>query len=348
MKLTNSISKAYWTSAAILAMAVTSQATETPQLGQGKELVPVTDNWPVWHFSLTEGVQSEYIYRGNNLTPGAGGFLTNNLQTSAEVGKGQNLTFGAWGGVQLGSANYAGFPPTLTGNAAHGQALSHLVGTNTYMKETVSTHQTAYRELDLFVNYRIELDPVLVGEVGDIAYFSTFESTTVQTLPAGYHFTSTGSRYLKSSRSGPHADNTWDEVYLSLGANPKWYEYAVPKLTLFQSVYQTGLAPKGGYLEGRVDGYVPILKQNDLDFLCVRPYFLLSVSYDSQTEATGNYGRRYFTGWNNTELGFSVPLCLNKHFTITGFTSYSHKLTTPNQATDRNEVWGGAGVTVNF
>ena len=104
----------------------------------------------------------------------------------------------------------------------------------------------------------------------------------------------------------------------------------------------------GGYLEGRVDGYMSLLKRNGMDVLSLRPYVLLSVSFNDETEATSNFGRKYFTGWNDTEIGVKAPFQVNRYVTISGFLAYDHSLTTPDQSTSRSNAWTGGEVAVTF
>jgi hypothetical protein len=75
---------------------------------------------------------------------------------------------------------------------------------------------------------------------------------------------------------------------------------------------------------------------------------LLSFSFDDQSKPTAEYGRKYFNGWNDFEAGLEAPITVCKYFTVSGFVDYSHRITTPNLGTDRDEVLGGGRATLSF
>jgi len=348
--------------------------------GQNQLSLAQSNNWtnwhlPYWHFSLTEGWDSQYIFRGEDLTPGAAGFFTSDLQASTPgFARDQTLTLGVLGGLQMGEADYAGFPPTIRGTQAAGPELSHLVHSDRYFKEAIWTHQKSYRELDLSAKYKFNIGSYLVAETGDILYFSEYDASTTQYLiaPHGFHFLATGTKYLTNGYSHNADGEDRNDIYLSLRPNPSLCRYnIVPSLTYFEtfneqksydaffeqgshSTYENGRFQKidapayGGYLEGRVDGCVSLLRKNGADIFTLRPYALLSVSFNDATEAAPNFGRKYFTGWNDTEIGVETPYVLNKYVTVSAHLACTHSLTTPDQSTSRNEVWAGAKVTVTF
>ena len=366
----------------ILLIAPETRGGETPLPGQNQAPLPQGSLWTSWHlpgvqFSITEGLESQYNFRGEDLTPGAG-LSTSDLAMSAPgFGKSQSLTLEAWGGIQVGHADYAGVPWYIGGTQATGPALSHEVRSkrkDIYFKEGVWTDQSSFRELDLSARYKMDLGSMLVAELGDIKYFSDYSATSALTLegPPTFHYVATGTRHTTNDYASHIDSQNRNDIYFNMSTNPAWFEYLVPDLTYYETFnqqpryYQTFVvkrafprryvgkymqveAPRyGGYLEGRLDGYVPLIRRNAEDVFCLRPYTLLSISFDDETEATSNYGRKYFTGWNNFELGVDAPWELNKYLTITGFLAYSRELSEPDQNTNRNEVWGGARVTVRF
>jgi hypothetical protein len=347
--------------------------------GENQLTAAQSNNWanwhlPYWHFSLTEGWESQYMFRGEDLTPGAGGFFTSDLEASTPgFGKGQTFTAGVLGGLQMGEADYAGVPPTIDATPEVGPDLSRLLHRDKYFQEGIWTHQKSYRELDLTAKYKLDLGSILVGEVGDILYFSEYEARTDQYLmaPRGYHFVATGTKYTSNGYSRKADGEDRNDIYLSLSTNPSWCEHVIPKLTYHETFderksydaffeeransdyivgrFQRINAPDyGGYLEGRVDGDMSLIKKNGSDVLSLRPYVLLSVSFNDETEATANFGRKYFTGWNDTEIGVEAPLRVDSHISISGLLACAHRFTTPDESTVRNEVWGGAKVTMTF
>jgi hypothetical protein len=354
-----------------------------PQPETGKAVADPSDLWtnwtawhlPYWNFTLTEGWQTEYMFRGQNLTPGADGFSTSELQASTPgFAKDQTFTLAAWGGLQMGEGSYPGLPPTVDGTPEAGSQLSHEVGTGKYRPEDLRTSQKSYRELDLTAKYDMNLGNTLVAEAGDILYFSEYDAHTNLFLeaPAKFHFLATDTKYETQGYTRNNSGADRNEIYLSLSTNPNLLPHLIPSLTYYEtfneqksyeSFIQTGgngtdfyrgrfqkvNAPNyGGYLEGRIDGYMSLLKRNGQDVLSLRPYALLSVSFNDETEATSNFGRKYFTGWNDTEIGIKAPFQVNNHVTISGFLAYDHSLATPDQSTSRNNAWTGGEVAVAF
>jgi hypothetical protein len=347
-----------------------------PETGESKLWTDWT-GWhlPYWNFTLTEGWQTEYMFRGENLTPGADGFSTSELQASTPgFARDQTFTLGAWGGLQMGEGSYPGLPPTINGTPESGWQLSHEVGTGKYRPEDLRTYQKSYRELDLSAKYDMNLGSTLVAEAGDILYFSEYDAHTNLFLeaPAKYHFIATNTKYETQGYTRNNSGADRNEVYLKLSTNPNLWPHIIPSMTYYEtfneqksyeSFIQTGgdgtdyyrgrfqkvNAPDyGGYLEGRVDGYMSLLKRNGMDVLSLRPYVLLSVSFNDETEATSNFGRKYFTGWNDTEIGVKAPFQVNRYVTISGFLAYDHSLTTPDQSTSRSNAWTGGEVAVTF
>jgi hypothetical protein len=132
----------------------------------------------------------------------------------------------------------------------------------------------------------------------------------------------------------------------------------------------------GGYLEGRLNGHVPIT--NWMDF---NPYTILSVSFRDRTEpggtsaetvglfsnhpnraASGVYGAHPLTGWNHFQAGVELPIHLvhlggysserwappDAHVYLVPTGAYSYHISNPAPGTDRNEWWGGAKIEVTF
>jgi hypothetical protein len=213
----------------------------------------------------------------------------------------------------------------------------------------------------------------LVAEAGDILYFSEFDANTKVYLESADngHFVATGTRYMTKGYSYNSRGSDRNDIYLSLSTNPNLWEHVIPKLTYYETFnerksYETFLetgsespfifghservdAPAyGGYLEGRVDGYMSLMKKDGVDILSLRPYVLLSVSFNDATQGTANFGRKYFTGWDETEVGVEAPYRVNQYITISATLACAHNFNTPDASTSRNEVWGGGKVTFAF
>jgi hypothetical protein len=329
---------------------------------------------PGWQFSVTEGWLSQYVFRGEAITPGAG-LWTNEIDATVPgFAAGQSLTLGAWGGIQAGTSDYAGLPWKIHGTEALGPQLSHVVGTGRYNKIQAWTNQSAYRELDLTANYKLQLAPVILAEFGDIKYFSDFDASTQEHLHVEaprFLFVATHSRYVTNHYTWDSSSENRNELYLKLSTPPQLSPWATPSLTYYETfnqqayynqfqVYsdhvhyyrgkynQTQGPLYGGYLEGRVDGDIPWIKRNGEEIFGLRPYTVLSVSFNDETEGTAEYGRRFFTGWNNYELGTEAPWEVNKYVTVTATLALSHELAQPVASTRSNEMWGGVRATVRF
>jgi hypothetical protein len=189
-------------------------------------------------------------------------------------------------------------------------------------------------------------------------------------------------------------------------------KYVTPQITYYQTIYSEGQEPEaenlifyrpvlvdvndnppnppfqrpsnprpndernealGGYLEGRVNGHIPIT--NWLDF---NPYTILSVSFRDRAEpggtsletavrrpvrnGSGVYGAHPLTGWNHFQAGIELPIHLvhlggysserwappDAHVYLVPTGAYSYHISNPTPGTDRNEWWGGAKIEVTF
>ena len=120
----------------------------------------------------------------------------------------------------------------------------------------------------------------------------------------------------------------------------------------------------GGYLEGRIRGTFPIT--NRIDF---NPYGIISYSFSDRSEPVANpttiselLRGRSLDGFNHAQVGMELPIHL-LHMTGTSsgpcappdvnvyfvpFAAYAYHISEPTPGTDRDEVWGGAKVTVTF
>src|SRR5262249_1802329 len=138
-----------------------------------------------WTWYTNVGYESEYNFRGTNLTPGANGagFF------DAEVTK-WNFTLGLYGIHQFGHATAdswsigegggGGTPTFASTDVAHRNFRVHYTRFPT-------TVQTRFNELDAFLSYKFSLGPIDVT-IGNFAFFIDRNATTFEKdlLPPGF------------------------------------------------------------------------------------------------------------------------------------------------------------------
>jgi hypothetical protein len=369
-----------------------------------------------WTWYTNVGYESEYNFRGTNLTPGApgAGFF------DAEVTK-WNFTLGLYGIHQFGTAKAnswsigegGGSAGAAGGNAGdfNGQPIPY-----TRFPTTV---QNRFDELDAFLSYKFSLGPIDIT-IGDIAFFisrraTTYEKDVLGTVN-GTHFIwiipytpnarlfippfggtrwfNSGSNVRTLSPDPTVEEEVFDRVYIRLSTT-KLSKYITPQITYYQTIYSWGAEPThngtlfyapvptgppnpfvfvrpsnprpfnernealGGYLEGRLNGHVPLTKWMDFN-----PYGVISVSFRDRTEPGGAnpYGGHPLTGWNHVETGASLPIHLahlggfsstqwappDADLYFTPFGAYAYHISNPPPGTDRDEWWGGAKFEVTF
>lgn len=355
-----------------------------------------------WTWYADVGYESEYNFRGTNLTPGSAGagFF------DARVTK-WNFTLGMFGIHQFGHANFPSWSASEGGgggNPTFGQAGTGNFGNVQYTRFP-TTSQTTFNELDVFLSYKFTLGPIDVT-IGNIAFFIDRSATTSEKdlLPPGFiwliPYKVTNLNPLQGSRLrtlGPDPtveDEQFDRFYITLSTT-KISKYITPSITYYQTVYSQGDQPThdgtlfyapvktgfpnppvfvspinprpfnernealGGYLEGRINGHVPITKWADFN-----PYGIISVSFRDRTEPGGSwpYGAHPLTGWNHAQAGVEIPIHVahlggfsdskwappDADLYLVPFGAYSYHISNPPPGTDRDEWWGGGKFEVTF
>jgi len=189
-------------------------------------------------------------------------------------------------------------------------------------------------------------------------------------------------------------EETFDRLYIRLSTT-KLSKYITPQITYYQTIYSWGAEPThdgtfryapvvfddsnppifvrpsnprpfnqrnealGGYLEGRLNGHVPLAKWVDFN-----PHAILSVSFRDRTEPGGAnpYGGHPLTGWNHVQVGAEVPIHLvhlggfssttwappDADLFLVPFGDYAYHISNPPPGTDRNEWWGGGKFEITF
>jgi hypothetical protein len=326
-----------------------------------------------WNWYSEVGYESEYNFRGTNLTPGAdgAGFF------DAEVSK-WGVTLGFYGIHQFGEAEAPVFSIAEGGAGAGTAGFS---GVGTYSAKTI---QTRFNELDVYLQYHKSFGPVDVT-VGDIAFFIDRRAQTFLNLPEFGQFGGISGVYGPYTTVG---DEEFNRVFIRLATSV--IPHIQPWITYYGTVYNNGQDPyrhfamgpipggtisvrylgterndaMGSYVEGRLRGSFSVTHW--LDF---NPYGVISYSIRDRTEPVANphnFGEilrgRKLVGFNHVQAGLELPIHL-LHFAgfsssqwaapdvrinLVPFAAYSYHISDPPVGTDRNEVWGGAKFALSF
>lgn len=312
---------------------------------------------PSWHWYAEGGYESEYNFRGTNLTPNADGAGFVDVELSR-----WGFTLGVFDVHQIGDAH----SPSFSMGEGGGGGSSGISGVGSYMPETV---QTDFNELDLFLQYHHDFGPVDVT-VGDIAFLIQRDAQT-------YLFTS------KDGEFGPFptvGNEQFDRLFVRLSTNV--IPHIQPWITYYQTVYNEGedhtfykafhIPPNGsfvtysspfgerntdhgGYLEGRLRGNFPLCDRVEFN-----PYGVISYSFKDRSEPvfnTPDFAKTLkgqpLEGWNVAQAGVELPIHIIRRgdaniLNLVPFAVYSYHISDPTGGTDRNEGWGGAKLAVSF
>jgi hypothetical protein len=193
-----------------------------------------------WSWYANIGYESQYNFRGTNLTPNSAGagFI------NAQVSKG-NFTFGLFGIHQFGTASA---PSWAIGEGGGGglvvdQGTPFDAPVLTYTRFPTTT-QTSLDELDVFLSYTFTLGPIDIT-LGNIAFFIFREATTFETdVIEGRTWVRppTGSN-VRTVGPNPTVENEqFDRVYIRLSTT-KISKYFTPQITYYQTIYSEGAQP---------------------------------------------------------------------------------------------------------
>jgi hypothetical protein len=298
-----------------------------------------------WIWYTDAGYESEYNFRGTNLTPNANGagFF------DARVTK-WNFTLGLFGIHQFGHASAPSWSIGEGGGStgATGADAQGPFGRVPYTRFP-TTVQTRFDELDVFLSYKFSLGPIDIT-LGNIAFFISRRATTYEkdVLPPLFQgsipFWIIPHPFTKVRTLSPDPtieEEVFDRLYITLSTT-KISKYITPSITYYQTIYSWGAEPTqdgtlfyapvknplppppevrpsnprpfnqrnealGGYLEGRINTWFPITRWADFD-----PYGIISVSFRDRTEPGGAnpYGGHPLTGWNHVQAGAELPIHL--------------------------------------
>jgi hypothetical protein len=301
-----------------------------------------------WNWYSEFGYESEYIFRGTNVTPGSDGDLFLDLEVSK-----WGFTLGFTDIYQLGTARASSFSLGEGGGGGTG-AEENSPSIKAFAPETV---QKFFNELDVFFQYQRSFGPVELT-AGNIGFFIHREAQTFLDV------TFFDQRF--SGLYGPYPtvqNEQFDRVFVRLATSV--IPHIQPWITYYQTVINDGqdnrfyVAPHipplpngefvffgspppeflkkffhepfpppqnnnyherndelGGYLEGRIRGNFPIGEWIDIN-----PFWIISYSYHDRSEPVNVLADsdpnhdfkdilrgRSLVGWNHTQVGLELPI----------------------------------------
>ena len=348
---------------------------------QPKNVVAEQKEAPKWWSVTAEvGYESEYIFRGTNLTPNSDGLEFQQVYFSAK-----GFTLGMWFGTQLGHAAVKN--ATYVGEAGGGASPFTNFFPDFSLLDTA--FQYRFKELDVFSSYSHSFGPLDIT-VGNIAFF-IWRSEIDQ-------FKATGFGQTSQINFAVPEDEVFDRLFISLSTS-KIHPFGIaiiPTVTYYQTIYNHGdpaaaegsvVGPttfgrsssyynlsdlgfirneeEGGYLEGKIQAVIPIVRAKNPgpDVLRLEPTALISYSFGDRSEATNITPDQFFNslgtgnplstatplfGFNHFQAGAELVLQVTRWLSVTGFGDYAYHIAEPTAGTDRNEWWGGGKVTVSF
>jgi hypothetical protein len=221
-----------------------SSDNSIPMAGEYKSTKNVVEQEkPVfWNWYAEFGYESEYNFRGTNLTPGADGAVFGDVRVTK-----WNFTLGLFGIHQLGTARVASWSAGEGGGGAGGSG--NTGGPNGVVLPIMrfpTTVQDRLDELDAFLSYKLSLGPIDVA-IGNIGFFIDRRAMTFEkdVLPPGFFWnipdTDTRVRFV-----GPNPtvqNETFDRAYITLSTT-KLSKYVRPQITYYQTLYSAGQEPE--------------------------------------------------------------------------------------------------------
>src|SRR5438067_1734423 len=128
-----------------------------------------------WTWYTDIGYESEYNFRGTNLTPDADGAGFFDIQVTK-----WNFTLGLFGIHQFGNADANSWSVGESGgsSAVNGSAI-FAAGIPVEILRFPKTTQNRFNELDVFLSYKFSLGPIDVT-IGDIAFFIDRKASTIE------------------------------------------------------------------------------------------------------------------------------------------------------------------------
>src|SRR5436309_6492742 len=199
-----------------------------------------------WTWYADVGYESEYNFRGTNLTPGANGAGFFDVRVSK-----WNFTLGLFGIHQFGTASVQSWSVAEGGGGGTLQAPFALsnVGPVPYTRFP-TTFQTRFDELDVFLSYKFSLGPIDIT-LGNIGFFIARRATTNETdlLPPGFIWLIPPT-FLRTRVFGRYygppdptvEDEQFDRLYITLSTT-KISKYITPSITYYQTIYSWGSQP---------------------------------------------------------------------------------------------------------
>ena len=348
-----------------------------------------------WTWFVDAGYMSEYNFRGTNLTPDAGGagfFDAQVTKWNFTLGLFGVHQFGH-ASVDAWSMGESGGSGGTRGTGADSGGIPYL-----RFPTTVQTRFDEL-DVFLSYKFSLGPIDVTLGNIAFFISRNATTSELDLAPPGFFWivpFTARRTRVLGTAKYPPPdptvEEETFDRLYIRLSTT-KISKYITPQITYYQTVYSWGAEPTqggtmfynpvpvpfppfvrrpsnprpfnernealGGYLEGRINGHVPLAKWVDFN-----PHAILSVSFRDRVEPGGSwpYGSHPYTGFNHVQAGAELPIHLvhlggfsssqwappDADVFFVPFGDYAYHIGRPTAGTSRNEWWGGGKFEVTF
>jgi len=271
-----------------------SSDNNIPMAGEYKSTKNVVEQEkPVfWSWYTEAGYESEYNFRGTNLTPNSDGAVFGDARVTK-----WNFTLGLYGIHQLGEASSPSWSVGESGGAGPGTGANATCsgpgcppsGLIPYVRYP-RTIQDRFNELDVFLSYKFSIGPVDVT-VGNIGFFidrraRTFEKDVF--IPGFiWNIPDTDTRVRFVGPNPTVQDETFDRIYVTLSTS-KLSKYVTPQITYYQTLYSAGQEPEAEniikYAQVFVDKFDPGFGPNGGFFRPQNPR-----PNDQRNEALGGY-----------------------------------------------------------
>lgn len=370
-----------------IALAATSQyiacAGPAFQSSPNKDVVIREEQPAAWQAAATAGYESEYMFRGVDLTPGASGLSFEDANVKA-----YGFALGAWFGQQLGLASADKTDALGEGGGEGGGAFSSAIPTNKSEGASIqstpgvgerattsesqtekstfnnSVEQKHFKELDMYETYSHSIGPVDVtlGNIlfliyRDALFTQIADSTTTNTITQTIRgidshgnftkTTTTSSTTTKKTRvtRATVGDEQFDRVFLSLTTSK--IPHLTPSLTYYQTVFNMGEDPveaRDNQKGGYLEGKLATSLSLANGMVVINPYSLISVSFGDRVHEDG----RPLYGFNAVQAGLEVAIHATRWLTISPFGAFAQHLCAPPAGTHYQEYWGGIRNTVTF
>jgi hypothetical protein len=195
-----------------------------------------------WTWYTDAGYESEYNFRGTNLTPNSDGAVFGDARVTK-----WGFTLGLFAIHQLGDAHVDSWSAGEGGGSAAGAiaGATSNVGIVPYTRFPITT-QTRFDELDAFLSYKFSLGFIDVT-LGNIGFFIERRAQTFEkdVLPPNFiwNIPDTDTRFRFLGPNPTVQNEHFDRAYITLSTT-KLSKYVTPQITYYQTLLSAGAEPE--------------------------------------------------------------------------------------------------------